>query len=125
MSSPNTLIAVSKMNLKSIVARVVQRPDGTLRVSGAAWNDGTEIKSVELKVDDGPWMQAKLGEGRDKRHAWTFWSLDWKGAQPGEHTLVSRATDARGVQPTAEDPQIALKRTYWEANQQFPRKIKI
>ncbi len=118
--------SVSKLNLKSIVARVVQRPDGTLRVSGAAWNDGTEIKSVELKVDDGSWMQAKLGEGRDKHHAWTFWSVDWKGAQPGEHTLVSRATDARGtVQPTAEDPQIALKRTYWEANQQFPRKIKI
>jgi hypothetical protein len=71
-------------------------------------------------------MQAKLGEGRDNRHAWTFWSADWKGAQPGEHTLVSRATDARGaVQPTAEDPVIKLKQTYWEANQQWPRKIKI
>src|SRR5207249_3297086 len=32
--------AVGKMNLKSMVARVVRRTDGVLKVSGAAWNDG-------------------------------------------------------------------------------------
>jgi hypothetical protein len=79
-----------------------------------------------LKIDDGPWTAAKLGEGRDAAHCWKFWSYDWRDAAPGEHTLVSRVTDAAGkVQPAAEDALIAMKKTYWEANQQYPRKIKI
>jgi len=39
---------------------------------------------------------------------------------------VSRAIDGAGrVQPAADDPEIRLKRTYWEANQQWPRKLRI
>ena len=95
-----------------------------IRISGAAWGDGTPLKSVELKIDDGPWTPAVLGEQR--KYAWTFWSYDWKGAVAGEHTLVSRAIDVKGrVQPSADDPWIKLKKTFWEANQQYPRKIKI
>ena len=119
--------SVGKMNLKSVVARVVRSQDGSLRVTGAAWNDGTPIKSVELKIDDGPWVAAKmLPERGQSPHTWTFWQYDWKGAAAGEHTLVSRATDERGrVQPDADAPFIKLKKTYWEANQQAPRKIRI
>jgi len=29
------------------------------------------------------------------------------------------------AQPTGDEPVIKLKKTYWEANQQWPRKIKI
>ncbi|HKW98992.1 MAG TPA: sulfite oxidase [Bryobacteraceae bacterium] len=118
--------SVGKMNLKSFVARVVRRADGTLRVSGAAWNDGSvPIRSVELKIDDKPWAPAELKEGRDSPHAWKFWSYDWR-ATAGEHTLVSRASDAAGrVQPAGDDPVITMKKTYWEANQQYPRRIKI
>ena len=44
------------------------------------------------------------------------------GATPGEHTLVSRATDVNGVvQPTAEE--LARKKTFLEDNSQFPRKV--
>ena len=40
--------------------------------------------------------------------------------------MVSRAIDEEGrVQPASDDPAIKLKKTYWEANQQWPRKIKI
>jgi hypothetical protein len=36
-----------------------------------------------------------------------------------EHTLTSRAKDARGrIQPAPDDPFITMKKTYWEANQQ-------
>jgi hypothetical protein len=117
--------SVGKMNLKSVVARAVRRPGGVVRVSGAAWSDGTPLKAVELQIDGGPWSPVVLGEGR-QAYAWTFWSYDWAGAQPGEHTLQSRAIDARGrVQPAPDDPFITLKKTYWEANQQAPRKIKV
>jgi DMSO/TMAO reductase YedYZ molybdopterin-dependent catalytic subunit len=118
---------VSRMNLKSIVARVVRRPNGDLRVTGAAWNDGvTPLEEVQLRIDDGPWQSAVMGEGIGVRYAWTFWSYDWKDASHGEHTLVSRVKDLTGkIQPAAEDDEIKLKRTYWEANQQVVRRIKI
>jgi len=60
------------------------------------------------------------------KYCWTFWAFDWKNASPGEHTLVSRATDVEGrSQPTADDPVIKLKKTYWESNNQWPRRIKV
>ena len=34
--------------------------------------------------------------------------------------------DAEGrVQPAPEEPSIKLKRTYWEANQQWPRRLRL
>jgi len=118
--------SVSFMNVKSIVARVLKLKDGTLRVQGAAWSDGTPIKSVELKLDDGTWQKATLDKANQAEYSWTFWSYDWKGAGEGEHTLVSRATDMDDrVQPAADEPTIKLKKTYWEANQQVVRKIKL
>lgn len=116
--------SVGPMNVKSITARVLKRADGTHLVSGMAWTQG-KVTKVEVRVDDGNWAEAKLEENKAP-HTWTFWSYEWKGAAPGEHTIVSRATDDRGrVQPTAEDSEIKLKRTYWEAYAQYPRKIRI
>jgi DMSO/TMAO reductase YedYZ molybdopterin-dependent catalytic subunit len=118
--------SVTRMNVKSIVARVLRRPDDSLRITGAAWTDGTPLKSVELKIDNGPWLCAKLDQKQQSKYAWTFWHYDWKLPATGEHTLVSRATDENGiVQPAADDPRIKLKKTYYEANQQYPRKIRI
>jgi DMSO/TMAO reductase YedYZ molybdopterin-dependent catalytic subunit len=118
--------SVGRMNLKSVAARVTKRNDGTFRVYGAAWSDGTPIQKVELQVDKGPWTAVQLDKQQSAPYCWTFWSFDWKGATPGEHTLTSRASDARGrVQPSPEDPFIKLKKTYWEANQQAVRQITI
>jgi DMSO/TMAO reductase YedYZ molybdopterin-dependent catalytic subunit len=119
--------SVTHLNVKSVVARVLLRPgDGSVRVTGAAWTDGTPLKSVELKIDDGPWLAAQLGKKSHAHYAWTFWNYEWKNPTPGEHALVSRATDANGViQPSADDPAIKLKKTYYEASQQYPRKIRL
>src|SRR5439155_6349703 len=51
--------AVSHMNLKSFIARV-SKIDNQHKVLGVVLNDGTPIKAVEVKVDDGPWQPAKL-----------------------------------------------------------------
>jgi hypothetical protein len=46
------------------------------------------------------------------------------GRPPGEHTLVSRVTDAEGtVQPTAAE--LKRKKTFLQDNAQFPRKVMI
>ncbi len=81
--------SVGPMNVKSLVARVTRRPDGVVRVMGAAWADGTPIKGVEVKIDDGGWLPARLDEQHADPFCWQFWSLEWKDAKPGEHTLVS------------------------------------
>ncbi len=57
---------------------------------------------------------------------WRFFWIDLGEVPAGKHTLVSRAIDAQGrIQPSAEDDEIALKKTYWEAYQQWPRTIVI
>ena len=67
---------------------------------GFVLNDGTPLRSVEVKVDDGPWQPAQL-DPANTQYSWKLFTYRWTGATPGEHTLVSRVTDATGaVQPT-------------------------
>ncbi|MGH7342900.1 MAG: molybdopterin-dependent oxidoreductase, partial [Candidatus Rokuibacteriota bacterium] len=51
--------AISRMRLKSFVARVT-KTGGMHRVLGVVLHDGTPIKSVEVRVDDGPWQPAAI-----------------------------------------------------------------
>ena len=121
--------SVTKMNLKSIIARVTRKPtrDGTipLRAYGAAWGDGTEIDRTEVQLNHGPWQRANWDTSIPKhKYCWRFFWIDLGNVKAGEHTLVSRAVDVNGrIQPAAEDDEISLKKTYWEAYQQWPRKI--
>jgi DMSO/TMAO reductase YedYZ molybdopterin-dependent catalytic subunit len=120
------LTSVGPMDVKSIIARAVKLKEGTVRLTGAAWGDGTPIKTVEVKIDDGPWQPAKIDRSPRDKYTWRFFSLDWKKPVVGEYKVVSRAIDEEGrIQPSADDPEIKLKKTYWEANQQWPRKIRI
>jgi DMSO/TMAO reductase YedYZ molybdopterin-dependent catalytic subunit len=114
--------SVGRMLLKSAPARVVQR-DRRYQIDGMAWGP-RPIATVELKIDDGAWTKATLGESEGE-FAWRSWSLDWSPA-PGEHTITSRAIDTAGnVQPAMDDPLIANKKTYWESNGQITRHVHI
>ena len=114
---------VSKLNLKSVIARV-RKSAGAHTIHGFVLNDGTPLRSVEVKVDNGPWQRATLDPGSSE-YSWKLFSYQWQGATPGEHTLVSRATDVTGVvQPTAEE-LTRKKKTFLEDNSQFPRKVMI
>src|SRR3989442_11790766 len=64
---------VGPMDVKSVVARVVRRKDGSLRVTGAAWTDGTPLQRVELKIDNGNWAPVDLDKTRRSKYSWTFW----------------------------------------------------
>jgi len=118
--------SVGPINVKSIIARAVKLKNGAIRLTGAAWTDGTPLKSVEVQVDNGPWTSVEIDRRQRSKYSWSFWTYDWLNPTPGEHSLVSRATDAEGrIQPAAADPKIVLKKTYWEANQQVVRRIKL
>jgi DMSO/TMAO reductase YedYZ molybdopterin-dependent catalytic subunit len=115
--------AVTHMQLKSFIARV-SKDGGRHKVLGVILNDGTPIKSVEVKVDDGPWQPATIDPATNSKYSWKLFTYAWTGATPGEHTLVSRVTDVTGaVQPTAE--ALETKKTFLEDNSQHPRKVMI
>jgi len=116
--------AISTMHLKSFIARV-SRDGSRHKVFGIVLNDGTPIKSVEVRVDDGPWQPATLDPATTaNKYSWKQFNYTWNGATPGEHTVVSRVTDVTGkVQPTTED--LEVKKTFLEDNSQHPRKVMI
>jgi len=113
---------VTRIHLKSSISRV-RKTGSNHQILGFVLNDGTPIRSVEVKIDEGPWQKATLDRANTK-YSWKLFSYTWDGATPGEHTIVSRVTDEEGnVQPTAED--LKRKKTFLEDNSQFPRKVRI
>ena len=113
---------ITRMHLKSVIARV-RKTAGACQVIGFALNDGTPLRSVEVKIDDGPWQPATF-DPSNSRFSWKLFSYKWIAPTPGEHTLVSRVTDVNGgVQPNAGD--LKTKKTFLEDNAQFPRKVTI
>jgi len=115
--------AVTHMQLKSFIARV-SRDGARHNVFGVVLNDGTPLRSVEVRVDEGPWQPATLDPSTTEQYSWKLFNYTWNGATPGEHTLVSRVTDVTGkVQPTEDE--LVNKMTFLEDNSQYPRKVMI
>jgi DMSO/TMAO reductase YedYZ molybdopterin-dependent catalytic subunit len=66
---------------------------GPVALSGRAWSGFAPVVRVEIAVDGG-WHEADLGAAPG-RYAWRPWTWTWQ-ADPGEHVLSCRATDASG-----------------------------
>jgi len=125
-----TETSVTRINLKSIVARVTRKPtyNGAIPLKAycVAWSDGTEIDRVEVQLNNGSWRAAVPDAKPRSKYCWRFFSIDLGVVPPGKHTIVSRAIDVNGrVQPSAAADEIALKKTYWEAYEQWPRTIEV
>jgi DMSO/TMAO reductase YedYZ molybdopterin-dependent catalytic subunit len=123
-----TFSTVRHDRLKSAPARVVRRGNRYV-VLGVAW--GAPIAAVEVRIDDGPWLPARLfgpvAHGRNRRGlAWRFWTFGWGMPATGQHSVTSRAFDADGnVQPAPDDPFLASKVTFWESNGHITRQVLI
>jgi DMSO/TMAO reductase YedYZ molybdopterin-dependent catalytic subunit len=72
---------------------------GEIEVSGVAWSGSGSIESVEIRVDEGPWLQARRGVALGQ-----FAPAPWSArveCETGRHRIACRATDASGgIQPT-------------------------
>ncbi|WP_254792923.1 molybdopterin-dependent oxidoreductase [Streptomyces sp. CC77] len=73
---------------------------GTVMVAGVAWAQRRGIRKVEVRVDDGPWQEARLAAPATV-DTWRQWSFAWR-ADPGDHTLTVRATDGTGAVQTEQ-----------------------
>jgi DMSO/TMAO reductase YedYZ molybdopterin-dependent catalytic subunit len=115
--------AITRNQGKSFIARVT-RDGSRYNVLGVVLNDGTPLKSVEVRIDEGPWQPVTLDPATRAKYSWKLFNYAWNNPTPGEHTIVSRVTDANGrVQPTLEE--LETKKTFLEDNSQYPRKVTI
>ncbi len=112
---------VGPIQLKSVVSRAT-KTGNSVKIMGFALTDLTPLKSVEVSIDGGPWQTATLDK-QNTATSWKLFSYIWNNPTPGQHTVVSRATDVNGqVQPAIKDPS---KKTIWENNEQHTRTIAV
>ncbi len=81
-------------------------PSGPGAIAGVAWSPDVGVSKVEVKIDDGPWNAAELGDVASK-NTWVQWRYPWV-ATPGDHVVAVRAYDAAGQlqieKPSRPDP---------------------
>lgn len=73
---------------------------GSTKIAGIAWAQHRGVDKVEVRIDDGPWQEARLGSDVTN-DAWRQWVLDWE-AVSGKFTIQVRATDKNGDTQTAD-----------------------
>jgi DMSO/TMAO reductase YedYZ molybdopterin-dependent catalytic subunit len=106
---PIQLLPLGEVEVKAEIARPalyeVVPANSIYRMFGAAWTGESEIAKVEISVDGAKtWVLAQL-LGDSVKYAWRLWEYHWRTpAQTGRHTVMARATDARGrTQPMERD----------------------
>jgi DMSO/TMAO reductase YedYZ molybdopterin-dependent catalytic subunit len=87
---------------------------GRVAVAGVAWAQHRGIEKVQVRVDGGPWNEARLAEV-PSADTWRQWVWEWD-ATPGSHTLEVRATDADGrTQPERQADPYPSGATGWHS----------
>ena len=71
---------------------------GKVAVAGVAWAQQRGVDKVEVRVDEGPWQEARLAEV-PSIDTWRQWVWEWD-AKPGSHRIEVRATDSGGTTQT-------------------------
>ena len=98
---PTTGEVVTGLKLKSIITQPVKGetlPVGPITVLGAAYGGEADVATVEVSVDGGgTWSPASL-IGPHEPFSWRQWQFIWKLGQPGDYTIMARASDSDGRQ---------------------------
>ncbi|HJT94137.1 MAG TPA: molybdopterin-dependent oxidoreductase [Mycobacterium sp.] len=90
----------SRIDVPRKGARLVS---GRVPIAGVAWAPNRGIASVQVRVDDGSWIEAQLGDVASD-DTWVQWLYEWD-ATPGDHKVAVRAVDKHGdVQTSNETP---------------------
>jgi len=91
-------------------------PPGATAIAGVAWAPHRGIDRVEVQIDEGPWMAARLAEVPSV-DTWRQWVVDWD-ATAGTHQVRVRATDASGqTQPEERVDPVPDGATGWHTVQ--------
>lgn len=101
----SALRPIAEMPPKSVIVSPVAGESltaGEADVHGWAWSGYGAVRLVEISVDGGAtWQAATLAPG--ERTGWRRWQYRWQ-AEPGQHRLLARATDERGLRQPRQAP---------------------
>jgi sulfite oxidase len=64
-------------------------------IGGIAWGGDRQISKVEVRVNNGPWMEAQLRQPLSET-TWVIWRFDWP-FEAGEHIFDVRTYEADGT----------------------------
>jgi DMSO/TMAO reductase YedYZ molybdopterin-dependent catalytic subunit len=79
---------------------------------GRSWSGRGKITQVEVSIDGGAsWADAAL-KFPNFSQAWVRWDIEWD-AEPGQYTLMARATDEEGNTQPAQVPFNQLGYDFW------------
>jgi DMSO/TMAO reductase YedYZ molybdopterin-dependent catalytic subunit len=100
---PKDMVPVTDLNVKSVIAHPGEwAKPGRIAVAGVAWSNASPVTKVEVSTDAGStWAVAKL-LGEPAKYGFRKWSYGWD-AREGRHTLLSRATNAKGESQPLEE----------------------
>lgn len=68
---------------------------GETFIGGVAWAQPVGVAKVEVRVDGGPWQEARLGPDGGNDY-WRQWTWPWR-AEKGQRFLAVRVTDKDGT----------------------------
>ena len=92
------ILTQSRVDLPPPGARVAPGP---IDVAGVAWAPDRGVAGVEVRIDDGPWQQARITQPISKA-TWVQWTFPWTAGVAGRHGIEVRATDDTGDVQTDE-----------------------
>ena len=96
-------------------------PPGRHRLHGFAHSPEGAIARVEWSCDGGAsWREARLA-GPQLQYSWARFEFEWE-ARPGEHTLLTRATDASG---TTQPDRVPFNEEGYLFNQPLPHPVQV
>lgn len=92
------ILVASRIDVPRPLATV---PAGDVVAAGTAWAQQRGIERVEVRLDDGDWIQAELG-AEVSVDTWRQWRARLRAVGPGSHTVTVRAHDRDGNVQTAK-----------------------
>jgi DMSO/TMAO reductase YedYZ molybdopterin-dependent catalytic subunit len=119
--APLTGLVVKSLITRPLDGDVVK--PGKVTIAGFAWAGEIDIARVDVSTDAGAtWQPAQL-TGQAEKFAWRRFELTYMAIREDTHTVLSRATDARGnTQPVV--PQWNPSGYLWNAPDQVRIEVK-
>ncbi len=94
---------------------------GSHRLHGYAHSPGGRIDRVEWSDDSGRTWHAGVALARGAQYGWTRFEFDWE-ARPGEHAIMTRATDVTGA---TQPDSVPFNRKGYLFNQPVPHPVRV
>lgn len=81
---------------------------GVVAVGGVAWAVHRGVSGVQIRVDDGEWLDAEIGSV-PSADTWVQWVYNWDTStvDSGRHAIEARALDGDGVPQPMEPKAVA------------------